>query len=106
MVTKKRLMKDMAGSYFLFGPRGTGKTTWLDQLFPEAIRISLLDSALRRELRAFPERLKNHIGFNAKDTTVIIDEIQRAPGILDVIHDLMDNQRNLRFIMTGSSARN
>jgi predicted AAA+ superfamily ATPase len=105
MITKKRLMKDVAGSYFLFGPRGTGKTTWLDQLFPEAIRISLLDSALRRELRAFPERLKNHIGFNAKDTTVIIDEIQRAPGILDVIHDLMDKQRNLRFIMTGSSAR-
>jgi Predicted ATPase (AAA+ superfamily) len=105
MITKKRLMKDVPGSYFLFGPRGTGKTTWLDQRFPEAIRISLLDSVLRRELRAFPERLKNHIGFDAKDMTVIIDEIQRAPGVLDVIHELMDKRRNLRFIMTGSSAR-
>jgi len=87
-------MKDVPESYFLFGPRGTGKTTWLDQRFPESIRISLLDSALRRELRAFPERLKNYIGFDAKDMTVIIDEIQCAPGVLDIIHDLMDKRRN------------
>ena len=103
--TKKRMLKDVAGSYFLFGPRGTGKTTWLEEHFPDALRISLLDSALRRELRAFPERLGNYIGFSAKDMTIIIDEIQRAPGLLDVIHDLMDKRRNLRFIMTGSSAR-
>ena len=62
MTPKKRLMKDVPGSYFLFGPRGTGKTTWLDERFPNAVRISLLDSAIRRELRAFPERLKNYIG--------------------------------------------
>lgn len=105
MTPKHRLMKDTAGSYFLFGPRGTGKTTWLEERFPTAIRISLLDSALRRELRAFPERLKNYIGFKTKDDTVIIDEIQRAPELLDVIHGLMDKHRHLRFIMTGSSAR-
>ncbi len=105
MITKKRFMKDVPGSYFLFGPRGTGKTTWLDACFPDAIRISLLDAGLRRELRAFPERLKNHIGFRTHDATVIIDEIQRAPGVLDVIHELMDKRCNLRFIMTGSSAR-
>ena len=99
------MLKDVPGSYFLFGPRGTGKTTWLEERFPNALRISLLDSALRRELRAFPERLRNYIGFDAKEMTVIIDEIQRAPGLLDVIHDLMDKRHSLRFIMTGSSAR-
>ena len=105
MTPKKRLMKDVPGSYFLFGPRGTGKTTWLDERFPNAVRISLLDSAIRRELRAFPERLKNYIGLHARDVTVVIDEIQRAPGLLDVIHELMDQRHGLRFIMTGSSAR-
>ena len=105
MIPRKRLLKDVPGSYFLFGPRGTGKTTWLDECFPEALRISMLDSALRRELRAFPEHIKNYIGYSSKEMTVIIDEIQRAPAVLDVIHDLMDKRHNLRFIMTGSSAR-
>ncbi len=99
------MLKDVPGSYFLFGPRGTGKTTWLEDCFPNALRISMLDSVLRRELRAFPERLKNYIGLDTQNKTVIIDEIQRAPGLLDIIHDLMDKRRNLRFIMTGSSAR-
>ena len=105
MIPRSRLLKDVTGSYFLFGPRGTGKTTWLEERFPDALRISLLDSALRRELRAFPEHIKNYIGIDSKETTVIIDEIQRAPAVLDVIHDLMDKRQNLRFIMTGSSAR-
>ena len=105
MTPRIRLLKDVPGSYFLFGPRGTGKTMWLEERFPQAIRISLLDTALRRELRAYPERLRNHIGFDTHDTTVVIDEIQRAPSLLDVIHDQMDKRRNLRFIMTGSSAR-
>lgn len=102
---KKRLMKDTAGSYFLFGPRGTGKTTWLEERFPDAVRISLLDSAVKRDLRAFPERLAEYIGPVVEGKTVIIDEIQRAPGLLEVVHALMDKRSGFRFIMTGSSAR-
>ena len=102
---KRRLIKDSAGSYFLFGPRGTGKTTWLEEHFPDAVRISLLDSAVKRDLRAFPERLAEYIGPVSEGKTVIIDEIQRAPGLLEVIHALMDKRHGLRFIMTGSSAR-
>jgi len=102
---KKRLLNDTSGSYFLFGPRGTGKTTWLEERFPDAVRISLLDSAIKRDLRAYPERLIEYIGPLVDGKTVIIDEIQRAPGLLEVIHSLMDKRQGVRFIMTGSSAR-
>ena len=105
VMIKKRLLNDTLGSYFLFGPRGTGKTTWLEERFPDAVRISLLDSAIKRDLRAYPERLIEYIGPLVDGKTVIIDEIQRAPGLLEVIHSLMDKRQGVRFIMTGSSAR-
>ncbi len=101
----KRVLPDIDGSYFLFGPRGTGKSTWLEEHFPKAHIISLLDPATRRELRAYPERLKNYIHAKPNKRTVVIDEIQRAPEVLDVVHQLMDNENGYRFIMTGSSAR-
>ena len=48
-------------SFFLFGPRGTGKTTWLKQRFPQAIYLDLLDHALYLELLARPQRLRELI---------------------------------------------
>lgn len=101
----KRLLKDVDSSYFLFGPRGTGKSTWLAEQFPHATTISLLDPAMRRELRAYPERLRNYVGIGKPNQTVVIDEIQRAPELLDVVHDLMESALDCRFILTGSSAR-
>lgn len=101
----KRALHDIEGSYFLFGPRGTGKSTWLTERFPKAQIISLLDPAVRRELRAYPERLRNYIQAKPDRLTVVIDEIQRAPEVLDVVHQLMDEKVPYRFIMTGSSAR-
>ena len=101
----KRQLKDAKGSYFLFGPRGTGKTTWLAENIPDAIMISLLDPVAKRELRAYPERLAAYIGNKAQGKTVIIDEIQRAPELLSVVHSLMDEGRDLKFVLTGSSAR-
>jgi len=101
----KRLLSDTSGSYFLFGPRGTGKTTWLMHQFPDALVLSLLDGVLRRELRAFPEHLESYIAQVPAGGVVVVDEIQRAPGLLDTIHGVMDSHRDLRFIMTGSSAR-
>ena len=102
---RKRLMQDKPGSYFLFGPRGTGKTTWLREKFPNARTITLLSPDVRRELRAYPERLENYLSRTAPGETVVIDEIQRAPALLDTIHKMMDDRRGVRFIMTGSSAR-
>ena len=101
----ERALHDIEGSYFLFGPRGTGKSTWLTERFPKAQIISLLDPAVRRELRAYPERLRNYIQAKPDRLTVVIDEIQRAPEVLDVVHQLMDEKAPYRFIMTGSSAR-
>lgn len=90
-------------SFFLFGPRGTGKTTWVKNSFPGGILIDLLDSALHNSLLAAPQRLEGFIppGF---DDWVIIDEIQRIPELLNEVHRLIENRR-IRFVLTGSSAR-
>jgi len=102
---KQRFIGFPNGSFFLFGPRGTGKTLWLLHQFPEAHAINLLEGDVRRQLTARPESLVDIIDANADKTTFIIDEIQRVPTLLDTIHDLMEKRRSLRFILTGSSAR-
>ena len=94
-------------SFFLFGPRATGKTTWLRQLFPEAVYIDLLKSDVYTMLLAAPERLTRMIPPNCREP-VIIDEVQRVPELLNEVHRLIEqkkNQKNFRFILTGSSAR-
>ena len=90
-------------SFFLFGPRGTGKTTWLKQRFPDAIYLDLLDHALYLELLARPQRLRDLIppGY---DGWVVVDEVQRIPLVLNEVHRLIEAE-GLRFILTGSSAR-
>lgn len=91
------------GSLFLFGPRGTGKSTWIESVLPEALRIDLLQPERERELAARPERLREEIG--GRTGTVVIDEIQRVPTLLPLVHSLIERRRGLRFVLTGSSAR-
>ncbi len=96
-------------SFFLFGPRATGKTTWLRQLFPEAVYIDLLQSDVYTMLLAAPERLVQLIPPDCGEP-IIIDEVQRVPELLNEVHRLIEqkqkhHQKNLRFILTGSSAR-
>ena len=90
-------------SFFLFGPHGTGKTTWLKQRFPDAIYLDLLDHALYLELLARPQRLRDLIppGY---DGWVVVDEVPRTPLVLNEVHRLIEAD-GLRFILTGSSAR-
>lgn len=90
-------------SYFLFGPRGTGKTHWVKSFYPKSLYLDLLESALYMELLAQPERLEKLIP-SSFDDWIIIDEIQRVPQLLNEIHRLIEN-RGYRFILTGSSAR-
>ena len=90
-------------SFFLFGPRGTGKTTWLKEQYPEATFINLLDSATFLDLLADPSRLRKRIGDKTK--IVIVDEIQRIPELLNDIHSMIEEDKSRVFIMTGSSAR-
>lgn len=102
---KQRFIGFPSGSFFLFGPRGTGKTVWLTSQFPEAFVVNLLEADVRRSLTARPERLIDIVDANADRKTFVIDEIQRVPALLDTIHDLIEKRRTLRFILTGSSAR-
>lgn len=90
-------------SFFLFGPRGTGKTTWVRAHYPEAVYIDLLNSEIRDQLTAHPQQLVNFIS-KSNQKWVIIDEIQFVPALLNEVHRLIFGQKQ-KFILTGSSAR-
>jgi len=92
-------------SYFLFGPRGTGKSTWLRQKYPDALWIDLLDLEEFRFYSPFPERLIETIAGKSQVHVVIIDEIQKIPEMLSVIHLLIERKLGIQFVLTGSSAR-
>ena len=91
-------------SFFLFGPRGTGKSTWLKQHYRESVVIDLLAPELFRLYSARPERLRE-ITSGSKVKTIIIDEVQKVPELLDVVHELIEEGNGFQFILTGSSAR-
>jgi predicted AAA+ superfamily ATPase len=90
-------------SSFLFGPRGTGKTTWTRELFPQAARVDLLRGDLFAELTSRPARLEAMVA-GAANHGVVIDEVQKVPAVLDEVHRLIE-ERGWRFVLTGSSAR-
>ena len=86
------------------GPRGTGKTTWVRHEFPEAHVISLLDEALYQAYLADISRFAAELRALPEGTWVFVDEIQRLPNLLNEVHRFIE-ERGLRFILTGSSAR-
>ncbi len=100
-----RLVKPPKDSFFLFGPRGTGKSTWLLHAFPDALRLDLLDREVERKFLARPERLKDFVAPLQSGEVCIIDEVQHVPELLPVIHSLIEEKRGIQFILTGSSAR-
>ncbi|MBN2344355.1 MAG: ATP-binding protein [Deltaproteobacteria bacterium] len=91
-------------SIFLFGPRGSGKSTWLKSHLPNALYIDLLEPETARSLSAHPETLESRVQ-GASNNLVVIDEIQKLPNLLEVVHRLIENNRDLHFVLTGSSAR-
>jgi uncharacterized protein len=101
----ERFFNAPAGSFFIFGPRGTGKSTWLKKTFPDAYLVDLLDDATFREHIAHPERIKQIVRGNPQITRYIIDEVQKAPDLLNSIHALIEECKTHQFILTGSSAR-
>ncbi len=91
--------------FFLLGPRGTGKTLWSTHHYPKALRIDLLDPETLRLLSARPERLTELVEGNRDKPQVIIDEVQKLPALLEVVHLLIERKTGQQFILTGSSAR-
>jgi len=89
-------------SYFLMGPRQTGKTSLIRRLLPDVRFYDLLDSATYLALSRQPGRLAEEVGSSVK--RVVIDEIQRLPSLLNEVHRLIEMQ-NVNFLLTGSSAR-
>jgi len=90
-------------SLFLFGARQTGKSTLLHRRFPDAVFFDLLEADTFRELSERPEYMRQTVPAGTK--LVVIDEIQKLPGLLDEVHLMIERNPGLRFVLTGSSAR-
>ncbi len=101
----RRLLEPPRQSFFLFGPRGTGKSRWLEERFPNAAAsFDLLDEALLVELLGDPAAFARKLDRVQAGEWVLVDEIQRAPVLLNAVHQLIEKRR-LRFALCGSSAR-
>jgi predicted AAA+ superfamily ATPase len=113
MVMIGRIVKPLiSNSFFLFGARGTGKTSLLRELFKDkrTLWIDLLMPSQEETYQLRPEALAESVdALSPRPEWVIIDEVQRAPKLLDVVHSLIEadwnRKRELKFALTGSSAR-
>jgi predicted AAA+ superfamily ATPase len=92
-------------SFFLFGARGTGKTKLLEGIFPtsEALFIDLLSGTDYLRYSVNPDEFRS-VCVASKKPWIVVDEIQKAPMLLDTVHQLIESH-GLRFALTGSSAR-
>ena len=100
----RRLLSCPRSSFFLFGPRGGGKTTWTPAQLASAHRIDLLDETLYQSLLADPSLFASELNALPRGSWVVVDEIQRLPSLLNEVHRFIE-ERRLRFALLGSSAR-
>jgi predicted AAA+ superfamily ATPase len=91
-------------TFFLWGPRQTGKTTLLRDTYPEAFWVDLLKAEEYRRYLERPEVLREELRAFDQPPFVVIDEVQKLPGLLDEVQWLHEN-RQVRFALAGSSAR-
>ena len=99
-----RLLPTPRGSTFLFGPRGTGKSTWLRERFPQAASYDLLDTGEALRLAKEPGVLYRELSALPAGAWAVVDEVQKVPALLDEVHRLIET-RGLRVVLSGSSAR-
>ena len=91
-------------SILLFGPRGTGKSTWIRDRFPDTVTYDLLDTRETLRLSKDPHSLYRELATLSAGSWAVIDEVQKVPQLLDEVHRLIEGQ-GLRFVLSGSSAR-
>jgi predicted AAA+ superfamily ATPase len=92
------------GSFFLFGPRGVGKSTWVRERLPEARRFDLLDETYYQELLVDPSLFASELRTLKPREWVVVDEVQRFPALLNEVHRFIE-EKGLKFALLGSSSR-
>ena len=100
----QRITRLPSRSFFLFGVRGVGKSSWVRVTLPNALRFDLLDETLYHDLLADPSLFRELVSTVSQGDWVVIDEVQRIPTLLNEVHRLIE-ERGLRFALLGSSAR-
>jgi uncharacterized protein len=104
MYTRRFTLPDH--SFFLFGPRGTGKTTWLRRLLPEALWFDLLRTQTILDLSRNPNAFRQQVEAAPPGGWIVVDEVQRMPSLLNEVHALISERRSdYQFALSGSSAR-
>ena len=99
-----RILEKPSSSILLIGPRGTGKSTWIKTHFKGVVAYDLLDTAEALRFNRDPNRLYRETHGLARGSWVVIDEVQKAPALLDEVHRLIE-EVGLKFVLSGSSAR-
>lgn len=99
-----RLLTPPRQTFFLFGMRGVGKSTWAKQVFPSARRFDLLDEGLFQGYLRDPRLFGRELLRLTPGQWVVVDEVQRLPALLNEVHRFIE-ERRLRFVLLGSSAR-
>lgn len=106
MAMYTRRLQVPARSFFLLGPRGTGKTTWLRRVVPSALWFDLLRTQTFLELSQHPDRFRQQVEAQRRGSWIVVDEVQRLPALLNEVHALItEHGRRYRFALSGSSAR-
>lgn len=103
----KRIFKpSAASSFFLFGPRGSGKSTLIKSLpfLKKALTINLLKPYTEDLYRVNPELLEKEAASLKPGEWIVIDEVQKLPKLLNLVHSLIE-EKKIKFALTGSSAR-
>src|SRR5512139_3936463 len=89
-------------SFFLFGPRGTGKSTWLRRVLPDARWYDLLHSDVYLRLLADPSAFRREVEALPRGTWVVVDEVQRVPALLNEVHALIaEHGKRWAFALCG-----
>jgi len=103
-MTIPRILNLPRQSFFLLGPRGTGKSTYLRGALPDAHTINLLSEETYQRLMANPGLFAAEVRAVPADRWVVVDEVQRLPALLNEVHRFIEEKKR-RFALCGSSAR-